>query len=288
MEQYLGSHEARITWSLFVCAFVLIGVGETFRPRKALCDSTARRWIVNALLAACNIATEALYPLGGTAVALMVLKSPYGLLNSGKVPFLLRCAVGVVFLDFLRYAIHYLFHHSALLWRIHQVHHSDRDFDMTTGVRNHPGELVVVQVIQLATIALLAPPPAAVIITGIITGLHSLFSHANLHLPDSLDRMARAFLITPDVHRVHHSELFDEQNTNFGFLFPWWDKMFGTYRSAPAEGHEGMRIGLEELRDARCANALYLLSLPFRRLPSSAPETAVEERPRALGAAGGD
>ena len=274
MEQYLTAHEIRITWLLFVCAFIFIGVGETFRPRKSLRMSTPRRWCGNAILAVSVIATEAVYPIGGTAVALTVIKNPYGLLNRAGVPFALRCALAVAILDFLRYAEHYLFHHNALLWRIHQVHHSDRDFDLTTGVRNHPAEVLLGQAAYLASIALLAPPPVAIVALGIAVGVQNLFAHANLRLPDVVDRALRPFVVTPDVHRIHHSERFEEQNANYGFLFPWWDKLFGTYRASPADGHDDMRIGLEELPDERSANGLYLLTLPFRNVPTSTPSAA--------------
>lgn len=273
MEQYLTSHETRITWLLFVCAFVLIGVGETFRPRKTLRMSTPRRWLGNAIIAACDIAAEALYPLGGTAVALLVLRSPWGLLNRTQPPLLVRCALAFVALDLLRYAVHYMFHHVSPLWRIHRVHHSDRDFDLTTGVRNHPGEVLAVEAAHLAAIALLAPPPIAVIAVGVATALQNLFSHANLRLPGIVDHALRPFVVTPDLHRIHHSERFEEQNANYGFLFPWWDKLFGTYRAVPADGHEAMRIGLEELQDDRSANGLYLLTLPFRRVEAPQPQS---------------
>ena len=274
MEQYLAAHEIRVAWLLFVCAFVLIGAGETFRPRKSLRMSTPRRWCGNAILAASVVAADALYPIGGTAVAFMVLKNPYGLLNRASVPFALRCALAVMVFDFLRYAEHYLFHHNSLLWRIHRVHHSDRDFDLTTGVRNHPGEVILGQAAYLAAVALLAPPPLALIGLGIAVALQNLFSHANLRLPEIADRSLRPFFVTPDMHRIHHSERFEEQNSNYGFIFPWWDKLCGTYRALPADGHEDMRIGLEELPDDRSANGLYLLTLPFRDLANTASPAA--------------
>ena len=275
MEQFLANHETRIAWWLFAAAFVLIGLAETFRPRKELGKSTARRWTGNALLAACDIAVESVFPLGGTLVAMMVAASPYGVLNIARVPLVLRCALAVILLDLLRYAQHRVFHGIPLLWRIHRVHHSDPDFDLTTGVRNHPGEVLLQQGIYLSAVALLAPPPLAVILLGVGTALQNLFSHANLRLPQWLEATLRPFLITPDVHRIHHSEQFAEQNSNFGFLFPWWDKLFRTYRAAPAEGHDKMRIGLRGFQDDRSMNVLHLLALPFRS--SLGPANAVAE-----------
>ena len=288
MQQYLAAHEAHLMWLFFACAFVVIGVAETFRPRKILSSSTLRRWGAHAVLAAASIGVEALYPIGSTAVAFLAVKNPWGLLNSAKIPLLMRCALAALALDLLRYGVHYLFHHNPLLWRIHRVHHSDRDFDLTTGVRNHPGEAIIMEAFQLAAIAILAPPPAAVIVVGIAGMGQSLLSHANVHLPESLDCFLRWFLITPDVHRVHHSERIEEQNANFGILFPWWDKLFGTWRAEPVEGHEAMRLGIEELRDGRSADVLYLLSLPFRHLPPAVPERSAAEPGRLAATAGRD
>jgi sterol desaturase/sphingolipid hydroxylase (fatty acid hydroxylase superfamily) len=174
------------------------------------------------------------------------------------------------------YAIHCLFHFTPLLWRIHQVHHSDPDFDLTTGVRTHPAELLLGEGINLAFIALLAPPPVAVIVLGIFTAMQNLFSHANLRLPTWFDAGLRRILVTPDVHRIHHSESIVEQNTNFGFVFTWWDKLFGTYLADPAQGHEKMGIGLQGFRDSRSMSILHLLSMPFRHPVDS---NAVGEEP---------
>jgi sterol desaturase/sphingolipid hydroxylase (fatty acid hydroxylase superfamily) len=282
MEQYLTSHEASITWWLFVAAFVLVGMGETFRPRRALAKPNARRWAGNGLLALTHIGVYAIYPLGATMVAVLVSKSPYGLLNGPRAPFVLRFVLAVISLDVLRYAVHRLFHRIPLLWRIHQVHHSDPDFDLTTGVRNHPGEVFLVEGAYLAAIALIAPPPIAVLAVGFATAMQNLFSHANLRLPRWIEAPLRYFLITPDMHRIHHSDQFDEQNTNFGFLFPWWDRLFRTYCPAPALEHDKMGIGLAGFQDDRSMNPLHLLAMPFRTpissnadLPAPEPEPSV-------------
>ncbi len=288
MEQYLTSHEASITWWLFVAAFVLVALGETFRPRRSLAMPNARRWAGNGLLALTHIGVHTIYPLGATMVAVLVSKSAYGLLNGPRMPFALRFTVAVLLLDLMRYAVHCLFHRIPVLWRIHQVHHSDPDFDLTTGVRNHPGEVFLVQGAYLAAVALIAPPPIAVLTVGFATGMQNLFSHANMHLPGWIDAPLRYLLITPDVHRIHHSDQFDEQNTNFGFLFPWWDRLFHTYSSAPALEHDQMGIGLQGFQDNRSMNPLDLLIMPFRapinsgtgaRAPEPEPSAHLAGRP---------
>ena len=239
----------------------------------------ARWWAGNGLLALTHIGVYAIYPLGATMVAVLVSKSPYGLLNGPLTPFALRFVLAVILLDLLRYGVHYLFHRIPVLWRIHQVHHSDPDFDLTTGVRNHPAEVFLIQGAYLATVALTAPPPIAVLAVGLATAVQNLFSHANLNLPRWIERPLRYFLITPDVHRIHHSDQYEEQKTNFGFLFPYWDRLFRTYCSAPAVEHEEMGIGLQGFQDDRSMNPLHLLAMPFCVPISSGHEVREPEAP---------
>lgn len=285
MERYVTSHETTIAWLLFVAAFVLVSLGETFRPRRRLTMPNGRRWAGNALLALTHIGVYAIYPLSTTMVAVLVSKSPYGLLNGPRTPFALRFAVAVLLLDLLRYGVHNLFHRIPVLWRIHQVHHSDADFDLTTGVRNHPGEVFLLQGVELAAVALIAPPPIAVLVVGFATAMQNLFSHANLNLPRWIDGPLRYFLITPDVHRIHHSDQYAEQNTNFGFLFSWWDRLFRTYRPAPAMEHDKMGVGLQGFQDNRSMNPLHLLAMPFR-IPIGSGNEVREPEPTAPHLAG--
>src|ERR1035438_5259195 len=279
MEQYLTSHEVSITWWLFVAAFVLVALGETFRPRRALALPNARRWAGNGLIALTHVGVYAIFPLGATMVAVLVSKSPYGLLNGPRTPFALRFVVAVILLDLLRYGVHYLFHRIPVLWRIHQVHHSDPDFDLTTGVRNHPAEVFLIQGAYLAAVAMTAPPPIAVLVVGFATAMQNLFSHANLNLPRWIEGPLRYFLITPDVHRIHHSDQYGEQNMNFGFLFPYWDRLFRTYCPAPALEHDKMGIGLQGFQDDRSMNPLHMLAMPFRVPISPSNEVGEPEPP---------
>jgi sterol desaturase/sphingolipid hydroxylase (fatty acid hydroxylase superfamily) len=290
MEQYLTSHEVSITWWLFVAAFILVGLGETFRPRRALVKPNALRWAGNGSLALFQIGADAVVALGATAVAMLVSKSPFGLLNGTRTPlysllngtrrpFLLRFVIAVVLLDLVRYGVHCLLHRIPILWRVHQVHHSDPDFDLTTGVRNHPGEVLLVQGAYLAAIALIAPPPLAALTVGFLTGMQNVFSHGNLNLPGWIEAPLRTVLITPDLHRIHHSDQVEEQNTNFGFLFPWWDRLFRTYCPAPSVDHEKMGIGLQGFQDDRSINPLHLLAMPFLT-----PVSATDEVPQSRAA----
>ena len=284
MGQYLTSHEASITWWLFVAAFVLVALGETFRPRRSLTKPNGRRWAGNGLLAFANFGVYAIYTLGATVVAGLFSESPHGLLNSPRMPYALRFFAAVILLDLLRYGVHCLCHRIPVLWRIHQVHHSDPDFDVTTGVRTHPGEVLLIEVVSLASVALIAPPPIAVVVVGFATALQNLFYHGNVKLPPGIEAPLRTFLITPDLHRIHHSDQYEEQNTNFGFLFPWWDRLFRTYCAEPALDHDRMGIGLQGFQDDRSMNPLHLLAMPFRTVAGlsnevreSEPETAVPQ-----------
>jgi sterol desaturase/sphingolipid hydroxylase (fatty acid hydroxylase superfamily) len=275
MEQFLVGHEVAITWWIFVSAIVLVGLAETFRPRRELSKPTGRRWIANSLLACTQVGVYALLPAGSTMLAILVRNSPYGLLNRAAIPFALRFAAGMMVLDLIHYATHYFLHRFSWLWRVHQVHHSDPDFDFTTGVRTHPVEMIVTEAVHLGAIALLAPPPVAVIALSMFTAMQNLFTHANWRVPGSIDAALRRILVTPDVHRIHHSDSITEQNTNFGFVFAWWDRLFGTYLAAPALGHEKMGIGLEGYKDARSMNILHLLALPFWK--AAEPATPIAE-----------
>jgi len=282
MSQYLTSHEVSITWWLFVAAFMLVGLAETFRPRRSLTKPNGRRWAGNGMLALVNAGVYAIYTLGATLVAEMFSTSPRGLLNNPRMPFTLRFVAAVILLDLLRYGVHVLSHRIPVLWRIHQVHHSDPDFDVTTGVRTHPGEVLLIQVVSLASIALIAPPPIAVVVVGFATAVQNLFSHGNVNLAPWMEALLRTFLITPDLHRIHHSDQYEEQNTNFGFLFPWWDRLFRTYCPAPSVEHDKMGIGLQGFQDDRSMNPLHLLAMPFRAPLSAGNEVREPEPERPL------
>jgi sterol desaturase/sphingolipid hydroxylase (fatty acid hydroxylase superfamily) len=166
-------------------------------------------------------------------------------------------------LDLVIYLQHVMFHTVPLLWRFHMMHHADLDIDVTTGLRFHPIEMIISMGIKLSTVVLIGPPVVVVLIFEILLNGTSMFNHGNIRLPKIIDRILRVLVVTPDMHRIHHSVTIRETNSNFGFNFPWWDRLLGTYRDQPAAGHEGMTIGLSQFRDPRRLTFLWLLALPF-------------------------
>jgi sterol desaturase/sphingolipid hydroxylase (fatty acid hydroxylase superfamily) len=210
-----------------------------------------------------SLAVRFLLPVLPVGFALLCRQEGWGLLNHFEVPYGIAVVVGVVLFDFFIYVQHVLFHHMPTLWRLHGIHHTDLDIDVTTGVRFHPVEIVLSMVIKLGLVYLFGPPALAVILFEIVLNGTSMFCHSNLRLPLGLDGALRLLIITPDMHRVHHSVITREHNSNFGFNLSAWDRLFGTYRAQPEKGHEGMTIGLDNFRDPSRLNLLHILALPF-------------------------
>jgi sterol desaturase/sphingolipid hydroxylase (fatty acid hydroxylase superfamily) len=168
----------------------------------------------------------------------------WGLLNHFQVPFAIAVPLAVIAMDFVIWLQHVMVHAVPALWRLHRVHHADLDYDVTTGARFHPLEIILSMLIKFATIVVLGPPVVAVVIFEVLLNATAMFNHGNIRLPAGLDRVLRWVVVTPDMHRVHHSVEDDETNSNFGFNLPWWDRLFGTYRDQPRAGHVGMTIGI--------------------------------------------
>jgi len=201
--------------------------------------------------------------VGAVGMAILAEARGWGVFNNLSVPLWLAVVLSVVALDFAIYLQHVLFHAVPILWRLHMVHHADLDFDVTTGLRFHTVEILLSMGIKLGVVVLLGSPALAVLLFEVILNATSMFSHGNIRLPAWLDRLLRVFVVTPDMHRVHHSVISRETNSNFGFNLPWWDYLFGTYRAQPAAGHEGMTIGLSQFRDERVDRLHWMLALPF-------------------------
>jgi sterol desaturase/sphingolipid hydroxylase (fatty acid hydroxylase superfamily) len=245
-----------------------VGIWETFRPLRPLELPNGRRWALHIVLAATGQAVTFLMPISAAVVALRVQDAPWALLGR-TLPFWAQCVIALLLLDCLRWYQHFLMHRIGFLWRIHRVHHSDPDYDLTTTLRFHPLEVVVLQGTYLGVVALLAPPAILVLLLEAVQLIQNFIGHANTALPDGVERGMRRFLVTPSFHRVHHSQEYAEQNSNFGIAFPFWDFLFGTYRAEPALGHKSMRIGLKDF-DLPCALDLPgLLLMPLRRLKES-------------------
>lgn len=270
--------ESAAYWFSFVGAFLACAVWESLRPKRDT-NATERRWGKHgAILILCTVATMALYRISPVVMAANMSGSRFGILNKPWLPFLVRCVVAILALDLVRYTTHRLSHAVGPLWRVHQVHHSDPDFDISTALRVHPIEVVLTQGAYLLAVAVLAPPVVAVLIAELGSVLQSFFSHANASLPCWVDKPLRAVFVTPDMHRIHHSEVVGEQFKNLSDVFPWWDRLFGTYAEAPAAGDEGIVTGLKGFQNATSLGISFMLAQPFRKnveeaAPASVPLT---------------
>lgn len=257
-------HEPLIRLASFVGVLVLMALWELLAPRRKLIVGKPLRWISNLGLVALNsIAVRVVFSIGAVGLALMTEERQWGLFNNLSLPAWLAVVLAVIALDLVIYLQHVMFHAVPLLWRLHMVHHADLDFDVTTGVRFHTIEILLSLGIKAAAIILLGAPAIAVLIFEVLLNATSMFSHSNIRMPVWLDRALRLFVVTPDMHRVHHSAHSRETNSNFGFNLPWWDYLLGTYRPQPADGHEEMTIGLRQFRDERVDRLHWMLVLPF-------------------------
>ena len=264
---WIVGNELPIRLSLFFGVFAVIAAWEIILPRRKLNVSKGLRWTNNLGLTFLNsIILRLLFPAAAVGVAILVQQQGWGLLNRYPLPFPLAVVIAVVAMDFVIYLQHVMVHAIPLLWRLHRVHHADLDYDVTTGARFHPLEIILSMLIKFATITLLGPPVVAVLIFEVMLNATAMFNHGNIYLPEKIDRWLRLILVTPDMHRVHHSVHAPLTNSNFGFSLPWWDRLFGTYVAQPPEGHTEMEIGLEDFRDPKQVDRLPgMLMLPFAR-----------------------
>ncbi len=266
LEQFVLANESAIRLASFLGVFAVIGLWEVVAPRRALTVSKAMRWASNLGLVALNtVLLRLVFPLAAAGVAAFGAANGWGLLNHFHPPFWLAVPIGVIAMDLVIWLQHVMFHAVPALWRLHRVHHADLDYDVTTGARFHPLEIALSMLIKFATIVVLGPPVLAVVLFEVLLNATAMFNHGNIRIPAGVDRVLRWFVVTPDMHRVHHSVEDDETNSNFGFNLPWWDRLFGTYRAQPRAGHQAMTIGIHGHRDPReVARLPGLLLLPFR------------------------
>jgi len=263
---WILSHEPAVRLGIFLGIFVLVALWEVLAPRRALRLSRAVRWVSNLGLVALNtLVLRLLFPLAGVGMAAFCAANGWGLLNHFQVPLVIALPIAVVALDGVIWLQHVMVHAVPLLWRLHQVHHADVDYDLTTGARFHPLEIVLSMLIKFAAIIVLGAPVLAVVVFEILLNATAMFNHGNIRLPAGLDRVLRWFVVTPDMHRIHHSVEDDETNSNFGFNLTWWDRLFGTYRAQPRAGHEHLTIGLRGRDDPReVARLPGMLRMPWR------------------------
>ena len=258
------NREIAIRLIFFFGLFVLFAVWERYNPRRQQWIPKKQRWFNNLSIASLDaLIVRLLLPLVPVSVALLAKERGWGLFSLFDMPYLLEASLAVIALDFVIYIQHVLFHAIPLLWRFHIVHHADLDLDVTSGLRFHPIEIILSMAIKLTAIALLGAPPGAVLLFEMLLNGTSMFNHSNLFIPLNLDRILRLFVVTPDMHRVHHSVILKETDSNYGFSLPWWDRLLGTYRSQPTQGHQTMRIGLSRFLNDKRQTLRWLLVLPF-------------------------
>jgi sterol desaturase/sphingolipid hydroxylase (fatty acid hydroxylase superfamily) len=263
-ELFWLANEPAARLGIFVAVFSAMALWEIVMPRRVLSHAKATRWTHNLLLAALNtILLRVLFPTTAVELALAVGESGTGLLNYFVVPFPAAVVLSILFLDLVIYLQHLMFHAVPVLWRLHRMHHADLDFDVTTGSRFHPIEIALSMLIKFAAIVLLGAPAIAVLAFEILLNATAMFNHANVRMHCAWDRVLRWIVVTPDMHRVHHSVEAPETNSNFGFNLPWWDRLFGTYRAQPAAGHAKMTIGIGQFRTGRDLWLDRMLAIPF-------------------------
>ena len=258
-------HEPYIRLGVFSGVFVAMAISELIAPRRPRTIGRRTRWPSNfGIVVVDTLLVRAVFPMSALGLALLADARGWGLFHLVELPTWIVLVASVVLLDLAIYLQHVLFHAVPALWRLHRMHHADLEFDVTTGLRFHPIEILLSMVIKLTVVVALGAPALAVLIFEVLLNATSMFNHTNVRLPFGLDRLLRWFVVTPDMHRVHHSILSRETNSNFGFNLPWWDRLFGTYRAQPAAGHETMTIGIEQFREPRELRLDRMLLQPFR------------------------
>jgi sterol desaturase/sphingolipid hydroxylase (fatty acid hydroxylase superfamily) len=279
MQDFLLAHEPQLRLAAFAAILAIMAVWEVVAPRRAQRVGRRVRWPSNiALVVIDTLLVRFALPTTAVGLALLAEARGWGLFNALDFPAWAAIPLAVVLLDFAIYLQHVLFHAVPALWRLHRMHHADLEFDVTTGTRFHPIEILISMTIKFAVIAALGAPAAAVLIFEVLLNATSMFNHGNVRLPAWLDRVLRWIVVTPDMHRVHHSINVAETNSNFGFNLPWWDRLFGTYRGQPTLGHEGMTIGIEQFRDPGELRIDRMLLQPFRDCAGRYPLGGERER----------
>jgi sterol desaturase/sphingolipid hydroxylase (fatty acid hydroxylase superfamily) len=271
LTDFIIGNTAAIRLAFFLGVFGLMALWELIAPRRPLGVSKPVRWYTNlGLVSIDSVLSRVLIPAQAIGVAVFVEGRGVGILNALPLPQWTAILFGVVALDFVIYLQHAMFHAIPAFWRFHMVHHTDLDVDTTTGVRFHPVEILLSMGIKMGAVAVVGAPVVAVVVFEVLLNVTSMFNHGNVRLEKKLDGVLRFLVVTPEMHRVHHSVIGKEHNSNFGFNLPWWDRLLGTYRAQPEAGHEGMTIGLGPFRDSKALTLPRLLILPFTKRPGKA------------------
>ncbi|WP_414718458.1 sterol desaturase family protein [Thiothrix winogradskyi] len=264
MYDWLMQQEPVIRMAMMLGVLAIMATWEWVAPRRALSVSKAYRWSNNfGVIALGTLLTRLVVPAGAVGLAVFVESQGWGLLQVVNLPLWLTVLIAIVVLDFTIWAQHVMFHAIPTLWRLHRMHHADLDIDVTTGLRFHPLEILLSFGIKATVIVALGVPAVAVLLFEIILSSLAMFNHSNVRMPLAVDRVLRLLIVTPDFHRVHHSWYPHETNSNFGFNLSVWDRMMGTYRAQPDDGHDGMTIGINQFRDPKWERLDKMLIQPF-------------------------
>ncbi|HWM49257.1 MAG TPA: sterol desaturase family protein [Xanthobacteraceae bacterium] len=259
------TQEPLIRLTAFAAVFAAMTLWELLAPRRRQAIRRLRRWPGNlGIVVIDSILVRLAFPMAAVGMALLAQQNGWGLFNRVAAPEWLAIVASIVLLDLAIYLQHVLFHAVPGLWRLHRVHHADLEFDVTTGLRFHPVEIMLSMLIKFSVVAALGAPAVAVLVFEVLLNATSMFNHGNVRLPQRLDQVLRWIVVTPEMHRVHHSILARETNSNFGFNLPWWDRLLGTYRAQPEAGHLGMTIGIAQFRDPSELRLDRMLLQPLR------------------------
>ena len=264
MEEFILNNEKYIRMSFFFGIFLIMAIWELVAPRRVLSVSKSTRWLNNLGIVFLNsFIVRLIFPTAAVGMALLAQECSWGLFNNFDLPSFVIVALSLIALDMMIYLQHVMVHAVPALWRLHWMHHADTDIDVTTGSRFHPIEIILSMLIKFSAIVVLGAPIVAVLIFEVLLNATAMFNHSNVKLPITLDRILRTLIVTPDMHRVHHSINDFETNSNFGFNLSIWDRIFGTYQAQPVEGHINMTIGIKQFRDTKWLSLPRLLLIPF-------------------------
>ena len=271
-------YESPIRLAGFLIAFLIMASWELVAPLRPLATSRPKRWFANLAMSALDtLLLRVLFPTAAVGVAFMASERGWGALRLVQCPGWLEVLIAVVFLDLVLYLQHVMFHTIPLLWRLHMVHHADLDVDVTTGARFHPLEILLSMVVKVGAVAVSGAPPVAVLVFEVLLNATSMFNHSNVRMPTRVERVLRWIVVTPDMHRIHHSADRRETNSNFGFNLPWWDRLMGTFLAYPSAGRMGMVLGLEQFREPDRLTLSGILVLPFVGKPGLYPIAGDQE-----------
>jgi sterol desaturase/sphingolipid hydroxylase (fatty acid hydroxylase superfamily) len=265
MNSLIADTESSVRLAIFLCVFLVLAVAELRYPRRALAYSKLQRWLSNIGISVLNTyLVRILLPVAGVSAALLAQEQQWGILNQIQLVPWLGILIFVAVFDLTIYWQHRLFHVVPLLWRFHRMHHTDMDYDLTTGNRFHPISILISSAIKLSLVLLMGPSPISVLIAEVLLNVTSMFNHSNLKLPLKMDSLLRKLIVTPDMHRIHHSTDELEHNHNFGFNFSWWDRLFNSYLDQASEAQEKLDIGIAGMQDKESLGIFAMLLQPFK------------------------